>query len=79
MLCYAIARVARGGSKGALSDGTERTWTDTALVAAGSTGRGMHMEGAGGSGLGSSGEGKCRSMPIAVYLKSRVGSGIAKV
>jgi hypothetical protein len=79
MLCYAIARVARGGSKGALSDGTERTWTDIALVTTDSTGCGMQMEVAGGSGRGSSGEGKCRSMPIAVYLKSRVGSGIAKV
>ena len=64
MLCYAIARVARGGSKGALSDGTGRTWTDTALVTAGSTGVGMHMEGAGGSGRGSRGGGKFRTIHI---------------
>jgi hypothetical protein len=30
----------------------------------------MQMEGAGGSGRGSSGEGKCRSLHIAVYLKT---------
>jgi hypothetical protein len=40
------------------------------LVITGSAGRGMHMEGAGGSGRGSSGEGKCRSMHIGVYLKT---------
>ena len=62
------------GKKGTLSDGTGRTWTDTALVTTGSTGCGMQMEGAGGSGRGLLGEGKCRSMHIAVYLKSRVGS-----
>jgi hypothetical protein len=81
MLGYAITRNANDRERGALlcSDGSVRTWTDTALVAASSTGRDMHIEGAGGSGFGSSGEGNCSSMPIAVYLKSRVGSGIAKV
>jgi hypothetical protein len=62
------------GKKGTLSAGTGRTWTDTALVTTGSTGCGMQMEGAGGSGRGLSGEGKCSSMHIAVYLKRRVGS-----
>jgi hypothetical protein len=64
MLRYAIARVARGGSKGALSGGTGRTWTDIALVTAGSTGVGMHTEGAGGSGRGSPGDGKFRTIHI---------------
>ena len=74
-------RNAKGREKGALarSDGTGRTWTDTALVTAGSAGRGMHMEGAGGSGRGSSGEGNCSSMHIEVYLKIRVGSCTAGV
>ena len=81
VLGYAIMRNAKGGERGALarSDGAGRTWTDTALVTTGSTGCGMHMEGAGGSGRGSSGEGNCRSMHIAVYLKSRVGSCTAEV
>jgi hypothetical protein len=73
MLGYAITRNGKGRERGALgrSNGAGRTWTDTALVTAGSVGRGMQMEGAGGSGRGSSGEGKCRSMHIGVYLKSR--------
>jgi hypothetical protein len=72
MFDYAIMRNSMAGERGALgrSDGAGRTWTDTALVTAGSAGRGMHMEGAGGSGRGSSGEGKCRSLHIAVYLKT---------
>jgi hypothetical protein len=74
MLCYAIARVARGGSKGSLSDGTGRTWTDTALVTTGPTGCGMQMEGAGGSGRGSPEDGKFNSMHIGVYLKRRADS-----
>src|ERR1039458_7121518 len=71
MLGYAIMRNGKGRERGALgrSDGAGRTWTDTALVTAGSVGRGMQMEGAGGSGRGPSGEGKCRSMHIWVYLK----------
>jgi hypothetical protein len=81
MLGYAITRSAEGGKRGALgrSDEGGRTWTDTALVTTSSTGCGMHMEGAGGSGRGSSGDGKCRSMHIAVYLKRREGSCIARV
>jgi hypothetical protein len=81
MLGYAITRNAKGGERGALgcSDGAGRTWTDTALVTAGSVGSGMQMEGAGGSGRGSSGEGKCRSLHIAVYLNRRVGSCAAGV
>jgi hypothetical protein len=72
MLGYAILRNAKGRKRGALerSDGAGRTLTDTALVTAGSVGCGMQMEGAGGSGRGSSGEGKCRSLHIAVYLKT---------
>jgi len=78
---YATRRNATGGKKGALtlSDGTAGTRTDTALVTTGTTDCGRHMEGAGGSGRGSSGEGNCRRMHIAVYLTSRVGSGTAEV
>lgn len=74
-------RNAKGWERGAIScfDGAGGTRTDTALVKAGSAGLGMHMEGEGGSGRGSSGEGNCSSMPIAVYLKSRVGSCTAEV
>jgi hypothetical protein len=81
MLGYAITRNANDRERGALlcSDGSVRTWTDTALVKAGSAGLGMHMEGEGGSGRESSGEGNCRRMHIAVYLKSRVGSCTAEV
>ena len=49
--------------------GIEITWVDTALVSIGSTGRGMPIEGTGGSGEEFlPGEGKCRSLHIAVYL-----------
>jgi hypothetical protein len=77
---YATKRNATGGKKGALtlSDDTAGTMTHTALVTTGSTDCGRHMEGAGGSGRGSSGEGNCRRMHIAVYLKSRVGSCTAE-
>ena len=67
------------GKKGTLSDGAERTWTDTALVTTGSTGRGMQLEGAGGSGRGSSGEGNCSSLHMAMYLRIRVVSCTAGV
>ena len=72
MLGYAIMRNATGRGSGefARSGGDGRTWTDTALVTSGSTGCGMQMDVAGGSGRGSSGEGKCRSMHIGVYLKT---------
>ena len=71
MVGYAITRNGKGRERGALtrSDGVGRTWTDTALVTTGSSGCGMQMEGAGGSGRGSSGEGNCKRMHIAVYLK----------
>src|SRR6266496_1603749 len=45
--------------------------TAFASVTTGSTGRGIHMEGAGGSGRGSSGAGKCRSMHIGIPQESR--------
>ena len=81
MLGYAIMRNAKGRGRGELarSDGDGKTWTDTTLVTAGSTDCGRHMKEAGGSGRGSSGEGNCRRMHIAVYLKSRVGSCTAEV
>ena len=73
-------RNAKDWEKGALScfDGSGGTRTDTALVKAGSAGLGMHMEGEGGSGRESSGEGNCSSMHIEMYLKGRVGSGYCK-
>jgi hypothetical protein len=78
---HAVTRDSRGRQKAEHSRSADArgTRTDTALVKAGSAGLGMHMEGEGGSGRESSGEGNCSSMPITVYLKNRVGSGIAKV
>ena len=74
-------RNAKDWERGAISsfDGAGGTRTDTALVKAGSAGLGMQMEGEGGSGRESSGEGNCSSMHIEKYLKSPVDSCTAEV
>jgi hypothetical protein len=69
---FPFTRNARIGRRGTLSGGAGRTWNEAALVAAGSAGLGMHMEGAGGSGRGSSGEGNCSSLHMEMYLRIRV-------
>jgi len=70
-LGYAVTRNTWGTEKASLarSAGDGRAWTDAALVRAASIGRSMRMEGTGGSGRGSLGEGNCSSMHIEMYLR----------